>query len=201
MLHKERYEWMNVWVDEADKNDLPRILLVGDSITQGYQSVVRNLCKGIAYVDYITTSFFSDSPIYNVFLSEFIKTYGKYSLIHFNQGLHGYHMNRDDYEKNILSTILLLEKESKLIVANTTNVYEAGLKAPSQTWSDKIIERNNVVENICNERKITLDDLYSVSKEIPMTNRSNDGFHYTSEGYYILGKKVFSALTDSITNA
>ena len=33
---RERIEWIDIWVTDADKDDLPRVLLVGDSITRGY---------------------------------------------------------------------------------------------------------------------------------------------------------------------
>ena len=33
---KERFEWIHSWCDYSEKNDLPRVLLVGDSITNAY---------------------------------------------------------------------------------------------------------------------------------------------------------------------
>ena len=42
---KETYEWIHSWCDEAGKRDLPRVLLVGDSITHSYQNEVRELLK------------------------------------------------------------------------------------------------------------------------------------------------------------
>ncbi len=35
---RERIEWIDIWVTDADKNELPRVLLVGDSIARGYFS-------------------------------------------------------------------------------------------------------------------------------------------------------------------
>ena len=32
---RERIEWADIWVTDADKDDLPRVLLIGDSITRG----------------------------------------------------------------------------------------------------------------------------------------------------------------------
>lgn len=31
----ENIEWTNIWIPSADKNDMPRVLLIGNSITQG----------------------------------------------------------------------------------------------------------------------------------------------------------------------
>ena len=38
---KEQFEWIHSWCDETAQNDLPRVLLVGDSITHNYQEKVR----------------------------------------------------------------------------------------------------------------------------------------------------------------
>lgn len=44
----ESIEWTNIWIPSADKNDLPRVLLIGNSITQGYYPVVEGGLKGRA---------------------------------------------------------------------------------------------------------------------------------------------------------
>ena len=36
---KERFEWVQSWCDEAPSNDLPRVLLIGDSITRQYDDM------------------------------------------------------------------------------------------------------------------------------------------------------------------
>jgi hypothetical protein len=38
---RERIEWIDIWVTDADKDDLPRVLFVGDSITRGYSHYVN----------------------------------------------------------------------------------------------------------------------------------------------------------------
>jgi hypothetical protein len=37
-------EWCNIWIPDANGTKLPRVLLIGDSITQGYYpKVAENL--------------------------------------------------------------------------------------------------------------------------------------------------------------
>ena len=91
---KEQCEWIHSWCDETAQNDLPRVLLVGDSITNNYQEKVRGLLKGICYVDYISTSYAIDTKIYNQLVYAFM-TDSKYDLIHFNHGLHGIHLSKN----------------------------------------------------------------------------------------------------------
>ena len=44
----ERIEWSDIWVTNADKDDLPRVLLVGDSITRQYFKTVEKALDGKA---------------------------------------------------------------------------------------------------------------------------------------------------------
>ena len=46
---RERIEWADIWVTDADKSDLPRVLLIGDSITRGYFDGVEKPLAGKAY--------------------------------------------------------------------------------------------------------------------------------------------------------
>ena len=41
----ERIEWTNTWRENA-RDDVPRVLLIGDSITQGYRSIVNRMLEG-----------------------------------------------------------------------------------------------------------------------------------------------------------
>lgn len=79
---KERFEWVQSWCDEAPSNDLPRVLLIGDSITRQYQDRVRELLRGKCYVDYFSSSYAVDSPIYQTLIKAFVGD-SKYAIIHF----------------------------------------------------------------------------------------------------------------------
>ena len=72
-MKKEQFEWIHSWQDENFNSDLPRVLLVGDSITHNYQSIVREKLKGIAYVDYVATSYGIDADIYKKLVLSFAK--------------------------------------------------------------------------------------------------------------------------------
>src|ERR1700749_4899537 len=63
-LLREGTEWCDIWIAHADKNDLPRVLLVGDSITRAYYSEVENRLDGKAYVARLATSRFLADPVF-----------------------------------------------------------------------------------------------------------------------------------------
>ena len=96
MMKKERFEWIQSWCDEADKTDKPRVLLVGDSITRGYQEIVRELLSDVCYVDYLATSYAIDNKLYSTLVEDFAKN-SDYAVVHFNHGLHGIHMSPRTY--------------------------------------------------------------------------------------------------------
>ena len=38
---REHIEWSDVWIPGANKTDLPHVLLIGNSITRGYLSLIH----------------------------------------------------------------------------------------------------------------------------------------------------------------
>src|SRR4051795_9542211 len=53
---RENIEWLDVWVPNTNAHDLPRVLLIGDSITRAYYPEVEQRLKGKAYVARLATS-------------------------------------------------------------------------------------------------------------------------------------------------
>ena len=52
---KEDIEWLRVWCENTNAS-ARRVLLIGDSITENYQALVREKLADIAAVDYIAAS-------------------------------------------------------------------------------------------------------------------------------------------------
>lgn len=186
-MKKEYYEWLHTWCDSTTANDLPRVLLVGDSITYGYQEKVRELLKGVCYVDYIATSYAIDSKIYNTIVESFFKD-SKYDIVHFNHGLHGIHMSKRTYKSCIKK--LLNRLKSKTILATSTIVYEPGNNKVDSKWSRRLEERNAAVKELAGEYGYSIDNLYAVSLAINKDFRSDDGTHYKQEGYRAFSESV-----------
>ncbi len=188
MVKKETYEWIHSWCDETLNEDLPRVLLIGDSITHHYQEHVRELLKGKAYVDYISTSYSIDNPLYNCIVKNFFFN-SKYDILHFNHGLHGWHMNVKTYKSKIKK---LLEKLNckNTIIANSTIVYLKGNKEINQGAQRVIEKRNSAVEELAQENHYGFNDLHSVSRTIPPELRTEEGIHYTEKGSLQLAKQV-----------
>lgn len=182
----ERYEWCDFWWEEAEKNDKPRVLLIGDSITRAYRPIVNELIKEKAYVDMLATSKAIANPS---LVREIDYILGhedfKYKIIHFNNGLHGWHISEEEYEKHleaVVEHILDNCKGAKLILTLSTPVTLNGEKDEIDTeLTAKVQNRNMAVVKIASKYKLEIDDLYT-----PMFRKSklrvDDGYHYNEAG-------------------
>lgn len=195
-MQKETFEWVQSWQDHNEKEDLPRVLLVGDSITRGYESFVREKLKGVAYVDYIATSYAIDSKAYlSVIKSVF--GYNKYTLVHFNNGLHGVHISRKSYESR-LEKALTIFGDTKVVLALTTNVYYKGENALEIKWAKRVEERNAAAVEVAEKLGIAVDDLFSVSKTLKAEDLMGDGVHCSDKGSDILADAVAKVIKDNL---
>ncbi|MCQ2385637.1 MAG: hypothetical protein MJ078_03055, partial [Clostridia bacterium] len=122
---KETFEWITSWCDYANNHDLPRILLIGDSIVRGYYNHVKEALKDKVRVDYISTSYSITNPIYRKVVVEMAKN-SKYQRIYFNFGLHAGGLSARSYKagyKKVLKELLAL---APVTVMASTTVYQNG---------------------------------------------------------------------------
>jgi hypothetical protein len=117
-----------------DVAGLPRVLLIGDSISIGYTLPTRKLLEGKANVHRIPAN---GGPTKNgvANIEEWLGT-GKWDVIHFNWGIHDLKFMPDgkrqveaaDYEANLRSLVATLKATgAKLIWASTTPIPEGEL--------------------------------------------------------------------------
>ena len=182
--------------DETAGKDLPRVLLVGDSITHGYQAKVREKLRGICRVDYVATSYAVDSKFYNDLVMNFVKD-ADYALVHFNHGLHGVHMSKRTYKSRVKQLTDKIAQRAKVVLVTTTLAYEDNLKKYNVTWHTRVKARNAALYELASEKGYAIDDLFTVSKNLPKSLRT-DGFHFTSDGSEKLAEAVCNCIKENI---
>ena len=199
---RERIEWIDIWVTDADKEDLPRVLLVGDSITRGYFGAVEKHLTGKAYCARLTTSKCVSDPTFNDDLQLMLKQY-KFSVIHFNNGLHGWGYTEDQYRDGLAKTVVAVKEhagDAKFIWATTTPVRE---KANLETFADRtdrVKLRNKLASAIMTEQHIPTDDLFElVNDHVEWT--SGDGVHFNGQGNEALAKQVATSVLENLSSA
>ncbi len=142
------------WPRSRTSPDLPRVLLIGDSISIGYTLPVRELLRGKANVHRIPTN---GGPTMRGLesIGQWLGD-GHWDVIHFNWGLHdlklidGKHqVPIEDYEKNLAGLAKTLEATgAKLIWCSTTPVPEG---AAGRQTAD-VVEYNAMARKIMAER-------------------------------------------------
>jgi hypothetical protein len=182
-----------------DDPALPRVLIIGDSISIGYTPSVRALLQGNANVHRIPANGGDTKKgLANIetWLGE-----GRWDVIHFNWGLHDIKRLRDNkpditadranspevYAENLRALAERLKKtRAKLIWAATTPVPEgADMRLPGDE-----IEYNKIAADIMAELKIPTNDLHSyVRPQLGMYQRPAN-VHYLPEGYEFLAVRV-----------
>jgi hypothetical protein len=190
---KERTEWLRIWCENTD-SELPRIALIGDSITEQTFNVVKRELQGILNVDFLTTSYSILSPAYFTIIEKFMED-SCYDIVYYNYGLHAHDVSADEYENAYRLVLKKLLIHSKVIIGLTTTVLDKNdLGKESERWSDVIIERNIRAQKLANEFNITIDDLYSISKKLGREGKNPDGVHFNEYGIEKIGRSKVDAI-------
>lgn len=182
----------------ADQPGLPRVLLIGDSISIGYTIPVRRKLQGQAIVCRPPVN--CQHTGYGLAnLKSWLGT-NHWDVIHFNWGIWDTHMldakgalvrdeskaagplhiryTPEQYGQNLSKLVSILEGTgAKLIWASTTPVMSR-----TGTRFDDIAVRNAVAAKLMEARKIPIDDLYASSLPHVQRWQNPDRVHFNNEG-------------------
>ena len=191
---RENIEWANFWWENTNDTKLPRVLLIGDSISVGYRGLVTQKLKGKANVDHLATSKAIDDPALLKETEYAIEGY-KHAVIHFNNGLHGGHVTDNAYEKCLREYVRKLREwapDAKLIWASTTPYPSS---KPGVTLDEKrnavVLARNAIAEKIMKENNISINDLYALMVgDLDNLTASKGNVHYNEKGKAMQGEAV-----------
>lgn len=184
----------------TDEPGLPRVLLIGDSISIGYTLQVRERLKGKANVHRIPVNGGATEvglEKMQAWLGE-----GRWDIIHFNFGLHDakfasettQRATREQYAANLKTLIVQMKATgAKLIFATTTPVPKGGILSPTRKF-DSIPARNEIATQVMKENGVFIDDLYAVVFPVmEKVGRPND-VHFQPQGYEVLANAVAASI-------
>lgn len=188
-----------------DVAGLPRVLLIGDSISIGYTLEVRKLLAGKANVHRIPVNGgATEVGLANIdaWLGD-----GKWDVIHFNFGLHDakymsptvQRHSREEYAANLAKLARRMQATgARLIFATTTPVpdkLDATNPATTSTRRfDSIPERNKLAVATLAKLGVAVDDLYAAVVPVQSTILRPNDVHYTPEGYSLLAARVAASI-------
>lgn len=183
---------------------LPRVLLIGDSISIAYTNPVRALLKGKANVLRIPVN--GEASTNPAKVMAWMGN-GKWDVIHFNFGLwdakiHGDKplSNLETYEQNLRAIVGLLKAtRARLIWATTTPV--PPILKPEGRRFDPISPYNEVALKVMGENGISIDDLYQVT--LPQQAKWQRPFdvHYFPGGSQRLAESVAKSIEAELPTA
>lgn len=181
----ECFEWENLWHEHTTDCSLPRVLIIGDSISCGYRTELNRLSKGQFYTDNFASSKGIDNPFFLKSLALFTAQMPRCDSILLNNGLHGWHLTSEEYKAHYAALIAGLKKlspSSGLSLLLTTPLCEENHKRALQQRNNLVCARNAAVLEIAAEHHIKTLDLYQ-----PFYKQyryfSKDGVHLTKRGY------------------
>lgn len=193
----------------------PKVLIVGDSISLGYTSTVKQILAEKAIVSHNKGN--AQHSGYGLDNIEMWIKKDNFDIIQFNWGLWDLCYRHPDskvqgkrdktngtitfslkeYEENLEAIVTLLKDktDAELIFVTTSYVpkKEAGRFAKDAQKYNKIAKR------VMEKHSIQVNDIYKTSKAIhKQYGQGNDNVHYKKKGYEELGKVISSYLEKEI---
>jgi hypothetical protein len=198
---REDIEWLDVWQPNTNNHDLPRILLIGDSITRGYGPLVESNLKGVAYVSRMATSKSLGDPALMLELALVLQEQS-FDIIHFNNGLHGKDYTPEEYATALPMFLAVLhhyDPDAKLVWASSTDVRQKGHLDAASPDTERVIQRNTAAAGIVAKKDIPVDDLFTLVKDHSEYHAA-DGVHFNEDGNKILAAQVAKTLQAIISS-
>jgi len=176
---------------------LPRVLLIGDSISIAYTLPVRALLKGKANVLRIPVN--GEASAKPARITAWLGS-GKWDVIHFNFGLWDAKIHGDKplsdlatYEQNLRVIAGLLKATGARVIFATTTPVPALLKPEGRRF-DPIPPYNDVAQKVMKDNGISIDDLYQVILPHETNLQRPFDVHYSPEGSQLLAEAVAASI-------
>ena len=203
----------------TNTTNLPKVLIIGDSISLGYTPVVQNLLQGVADVSHPPGNCqFTGNGLKNI--KHWLGTQ-QWDVIHFNFGIWDTHLldsngtmlakepgpqpppgthlryTPAEYHTNLTKLVEILEGTgARLIWASTTPV----LARRGARFND-IITNNINAATIMQAHRIAIDDLYTFVLPQVKTWQHSDRCHFLPAGSTEIGKQVAASIQQALRQA
>lgn len=201
-----------------DDPALPRVLLIGDSISMGYTLRARKELDGVANVHRPLTNCGSTAKAMKE-IDRWLGTYntggepgGKWDVIHFNFGLHDLKFVNDrgttvaaaegkqnvppyTYEANLRAIVKQLQATGATLVWASTTPTQAVM--PGHLPAD-VIRYNEIAAKVMKENDVAIDDLFNAV--LPQLDELQlpANVHFKGSGSDVLATAVSAAIRDAL---
>jgi acyl-CoA thioesterase-1 len=194
-------------------NNLPQVLLIGDSISGGYFPGVAKALEGKAVVAKSTDN--GESTTVGVIKLDGWIGDTKWDVIHFNWGvwdIYGWQYEADHrspaaYAKRLDELVTRLKKTgAKLIFATTTPVPPKAEATMLKRFGKEVIispelelEYQNAAREVMKKHHIQINDLYALIKPRRAEFQGDDDVHFSPAGSGLMAKQVAEAVAIALS--
>lgn len=186
----ETYEWDNLWWEHTECEGIPRILYVGDSISCGTRPQLNACAEGKFLFHGLGTSKALDNPFLVQTIKLFAAQPGRYEMLLFSNGLHGWHLEDEtEYVRYYAETAAALKEifsGAKVVILTTTCVSD-------EERNVRVQKRNEGAKRVAKEMGLDVIDLYAISEKC-LDLKAEDGIHFTEQGYRKLAEYILEQI-------
>ncbi len=191
---------------------MKKILLVGDSIRNGYDLYVKENMENMAEVYFPSENCRFALYVLRYFhmWCERAKTFD-FDAVHWNVGLwdtlriygDGCLTPIDEYERLLERIVLRIKRvcpNAVQIFATSTPVMESGyIKDYEMRYNADIEAYNAVAVRVMKKHGVIVNDLYALMKDTPDSYHSDQTHYYTAEATELMGDRVSLVLCDALS--
>ena len=182
---REGIEWSITYAFDATDISRPRVLLIGDSICNGYNGRVRDLLAGTVNVSFWASSKCVTDPDYFREL-DFILDARPYDAVCFNNGLHSLTTDRAEWDTAYASALAFIR--AKLPEAKVALTLSTPLKDPTLTKISASL--NETVLRLAREEGLPVIDLFSAMDPLDRETYWSDTYHFRAEAIEIQAQRI-----------
>lgn len=187
----------------TDKPGLPRVLIIGDSISIGYTLRVRAALEGVANVHRIPVNGGSTTNGL-AHIREWLGK-GRWDAIHFNWGLHDLKLNSDGtrwvpvekYEANLRELVKEMKKTGAALIFATTTPVPEGVTGILRNPGDPAVY-NAAALRVMKEMEVRVNDLNAFAATRLTEIQIPKNVHFTADGSRQLAIPVIAAIGESL---
>ena len=187
----ETYEWDQTWIEHTEDLTARRVLYIGDSISIPTRAKLNGIFGEKLRFDGYASSKAADHPYYTESVRLFAaQQAAPYSAVLFNNGLHGWHLDDEEayprcYERLVLSLRAVFPATAFFLLATTPTA--------DPDNDARVRLRNRAAAQTAEKYGLGTVDLYHAAPQLP-AYLSDDGVHFTDEGYRRLADAAAKAI-------
>ena len=190
---KENIEWSISYSYNSGDNKSPRILLIGDSICNGYQPFVRENLGEYANVTYWISSKCVTDAMYLRELDFYLDSF-KYDMIFFNNGAHSTEKYPEEREAAYVNAIDFIMAKCPGVPVVLVNC------APGQNkeLTERFNKFNQFTDKVAKEKNLPVIDLFTPMEKTDKSVTMCDLYHWTTEYSAVQAKYISDYVMENL---